>query len=665
MSQSGYDDYVNSMSDNKIKEENLYSNFGVDSFDENNTSTNQAIKSGKKDDDAKASHKFSLNNIPEGSVISETQEFVIEKNTKINNQSSGFKISKFTGTEKEILKEKEKEKEIEKIKALQKEKEKEIHKAKEKKEKDNSFFNKTSISSSRRNSKNIVTRPLIKKVSELQIDLDKIKKNLTDKKNIEYLEKVISDLKEENQKLIEQGDREFQKKVDEIDNLKKRYENEIQKIENETENKINELKEKEKLNLEELEKEKKIADEQVEQEEKNIKELHKKTLELKENELENEKEILKIKFEYEMKDKKDILKKEQEENERLMMIKNKNQNQFDQVFQLLNQQTTIKEDYEKILKKNEKISNEINDIEKQIEIQNKILLNIKEELYSTQNENQRQIYMLQDELNREKKIFNNLERNIKREQINYNENFEKKRMELKYGKMGNDMKLEIFQSKLNSKKNEIERERKILENNKIHLENYQKREMMFIENQENELDKKKKKLDEIKLLILSKRKIIEDKKKYIFQKNENNKKESEDINLEKQKLENDKNDIKIAFDRIQSTINNLNEERRKVDLEKINIMKKYQELENKRTTMMNQKESLYYKKNNIDMNVKAVDNFNFNYINYIPNNNQNGKINEKPLNNTYNNNFYSEKNQNNFTAEQYFNNLTKQLNNKK
>ena len=665
MSQSGYDDYVNSMSDNKIKEENLYSNFGVDSFDENNTSTNQAIKSGKKDDDAKASHKFSLNNIPEGSVIPETQEFIIEKNTKINNQSSGFKISKFTGTEKEILKEKEKEKEIEKITALQKEKEKEIQKAKEKKEKDNSFFNKTSISSSRRNSKNIVTRPLIKKVSELKIDLDKIKKNLTDKKNIEYLEKVISDLKEENQKLIEQGDREFQKKVDEIDNLKKRYENEIQKIENETENKINELKEKEKLNLEELEKEKKIADEQDEQEEKNIKEIHKKTLELKENELENEKEILKIKFEYEMKDKKDILKKEQEENERLMMIKNKNQNQFDQVFQLLNQQTTIKEDYEKILKKNEKISNEINDIEKQIEIQNKILLNIKEELYSTQNENQRQIYMLQDELNREKKIFNNLERNIKREQINYNENFEKKRMELKYGKMGNDMKLEIFQSKLNSKKNEIERERKILEDNKIHLENYQKREMMFIENQENELDKKKKKLDEIKLLILSKRKIIEDKKKYIFQKNENNKKESEDINLEKQKLENDKNDIKIAFDRIQSTINNLNEERRKVDLEKINIMKKYQELENKRTTMMNQKESLYYKKNNIDMNVKAVDNFNFNYINYIPNNNQNGKINEKPLNNTYNNNFYSEKNQNNFTAEQYFNNLTKQLNNKK
>ena len=665
MSQSGYDDYVNSMSDNKIKEENLYSNFGVDSFDENNTSTNQAIKSGKKDDDAKASHKFSLNNIPEGSVIPETQEFIIEKNTKINNQSSGFKISKFTDTKKEILKEKEKEKEIEKIKALQKEKGKEMQKPKEEKEKDNSFYNKSSMSSSRRNSKNIVTRPLIKKVSELKIDLDKIKKNLTDKKNIEYLEKVISDLKEENQKLIEQGDREFQKKVDEIDNLKKRYENEIQKIENETENKINELKEKEKLNLEELEKEKKIADEQVEQEEKNIKELHKKTLELKENELENEKEILKIKFEYEMKDKKDILKKEQEENERLMMIKNKNQNQFDQVFQLLNQQTTIKEDYEKILKKNEKISNEINDIEKQIEIQNKILLNIKEELYSTQNENQRQIYMLQDELNREKKIFNNLERNIKREQINYNENFEKKRMELKYGKMGNDMKLEIFQSKLNSKKNEIERERKILENNKIHLENYQKREMMFIENQENELDKKKKKLDEIKLLILSKRKIIEDKKKYIFQKNENNKKESEDINLEKQKLENDKNDIKIAFDRIQSTINNLNEERRKVDLEKINIMKKYQELENKRTTMMNQKESLYYKKNNIDMNVKAVDNFNFNYINYIPNNNQNGKINEKPLNNTYNNNFYSEKNQNNFTAEQYFNNLTKQLNNKK
>ena len=85
---------------------------------------------------------------------------------------------------------------------------------------------------------------------------------------------------------------------------------------------------------------------------------------------------------------------------------------------------------------------------------------------------------------------------------------------------------------------------------------------MFIDQQENELKNRKKNIDEKKLFILSKKNIIEDKKKYLFQIDEKNKKENEDIILERNRLENDKKDIKIAFDRIQSTFNNLNEERR-------------------------------------------------------------------------------------------------------
>ena len=84
---------------------------------------------------------------------------------------------------------------------------------------------------------------------------------------------------------------------------------------------------------------------------------------------------------------------------------------------------------------------EINEKEKEIEIENKLLLNIKEEMYSIQNENQRQINALKDELIKERKAFNDLERKFKKVQINYKENLDKKQMELNYGKMGNDMKL--------------------------------------------------------------------------------------------------------------------------------------------------------------------------------------------------------------------------------
>ena len=125
-------------------------------------------------------------------------------------------------------------------------------------------------------------------------------------------------------------------------------------------------------------------------------------------------------------------------------------------------------------------------------------------------------------------------------------------------------------------------------------------------------------------------------------------------------MENDKKDIKIAYDRIQSTINNLNEERRKIDLEKINIMKRYQELENKKTALMNEKQNLNYAKTNIDLNVKAVDNMKTNYV--MPNNNINSKSNQNLKYNTYNN-FYSNKAESKFNADEYFNNLMKSMKN--
>ena len=215
MSYAGYEDIVDSMSGQKPKDDNI--NFDVGSFDANSSSINQTFQSVKKEDDLiKASHRFSLNNIMiTDKKISESQEFKIENNTKsnMNNQSKDGKISEITETEKDILNENEKEtiknnKEIDIIKKVKK-----IDIIKKEKEKNpSSSLNKSSNSNSKRNSF-IITRPIIKKISELKIDFEKIKNNLTQKKIIEDLEKILSDLKEENQKLIEQGDIDFQNKV--------------------------------------------------------------------------------------------------------------------------------------------------------------------------------------------------------------------------------------------------------------------------------------------------------------------------------------------------------------------------------------------------------------------------------------------------------------------
>ena len=129
----------------------------------------------------------------------EIPEQTLEK-SKINNLSSENQIPNFIDKQKENGKIIEKEKEKEKVKEMEKEKE------------DNPFSQK-SILSARRGSKNMIaTRPIISRISDLNIDFQKIRQNNLTKEDIDYYEKEISELKAENEKLKKQGDDDFQKK---------------------------------------------------------------------------------------------------------------------------------------------------------------------------------------------------------------------------------------------------------------------------------------------------------------------------------------------------------------------------------------------------------------------------------------------------------------------
>ena len=110
------------------------------------------------------------------------------------------------------------------------------------KEKEDNPFLQKSILSARRGSKNMIaTRPIISRISDLNIDFQKIRQNNLTKEDIDYYEKEISELKAENEKLKKQGDDDFQKKVDEINDLKEQYKKDLDRIRINTENKIKEL----------------------------------------------------------------------------------------------------------------------------------------------------------------------------------------------------------------------------------------------------------------------------------------------------------------------------------------------------------------------------------------------------------------------------------------
>ena len=82
---------------------------------------------------------------------------------------------------------------------------------------------------------------------------------------------------------------------------------------------------------------------------------------------------------------------------------------------------------------------------------------------------------------------------MKKEEIKNEEDIGKKELELGCGEIGNDMNLELKRNKLENKKNKIEREKQKLEESKNNLENQQKKEFMYIEHLENELNNNKKK----------------------------------------------------------------------------------------------------------------------------------------------------------------------------
>ena len=276
---SGYENYFNDNSNEKDENNN---NFGLDSFDNNNPSDNitRSIASGKKNEE-KISNIFNKNpsQFHQNDIISESKEFKTESNKIIqeNKIDSNKKINQFV--ENQISQKTEKENE--KISIKEKE--------------DNLFDKQINISKSKRNSKNtFVSPPNISMITGLKIDYQKYDDRILTKIDKDYYEKIIEQLKSENEKLNEQYKKEFDKECEAVNNLKEQHRKDLEKIRNDTDKKIEELNKNRELIEKNLENEKKTTEDIIAKKIENIKQVNKEKEKLKQMELDNQMELMKL-----------------------------------------------------------------------------------------------------------------------------------------------------------------------------------------------------------------------------------------------------------------------------------------------------------------------------------------------------------------------------------
>ena len=128
-------------------------------------------------------------------------------------------------------------------------------------------------------------------------------------------------------------------------------------------------------------------------------------------------------------------------------------------------------------------------------------------------------------------------------------------------------------------------------------------------------------------------------------------------------IKNNYDDIKIALGRIQSIINNLNNEKRELNKEKITLMKMYQELENKKKLLNMAKQKINYQRINIKNGFNSMNNLNFKYrFNDYNNNIRNNNTSSIEIKNKADMN---KSNKKIFNSDEYYNNLMNSMKMKK
>ena len=206
----------------------------------------------------------------------------------------------------------------------------------------------------------------------------------------------------------------------------------------------------------------------------------------------------------------------------------------------------------------------------------------KEEISNLEIERDKELKNERLKVDRQLKKLKELENLFNKVDYLQNEENNKTRMALNYDENKINLRIELFNNAIQSKKRELEQKKKLFEEEKKFFEKFKNDSLKNIQFQTLNINQKKKELGENEIKLKEKIKLLQDKQNYLNQlldDNENNK-----IRLQERemKIQVDENDIKIAALRINREIENLRNEEQYITLENEKVMTMYQDLENKR-----------------------------------------------------------------------------------
>ena len=390
----------------------------------------------------------------------------------------------------------------------------------------------------------------IKNTYQIQLDNEKEKTNELKNKQLKEIENLKLQLQNDlitNENIYRQKENLLKEELERIKNdIRIQLENQKNKIEIQQRNELEDIERKNKREIEKI-------NNQNKREIDNLKD---------ENFQMSKLDDLMKKFETSTKKIEDIAEKMNEEKEKSFI---------DDKYSLDNKEKSLL-----------KLEEQLNEMEKDLILDRQNLNKKKEELSHFEIEKEKELKNERLKIDQQLYTLKQLENVLNQIDFKQREENDKNKMSLNYEENQINMKIQLFNNNLQSKIKEYEQNKKLLEEEKKFFENYKNDSIKNIEYQRVNLEQKKRELTDSMIKLKEKIKLIQDKEMYLNQLLEFNENYKLQLYERENKITINDNDIKIAAQRINNEIQNLRDNEQYITLEKERIMMMYQNLDNQK-----------------------------------------------------------------------------------
>ena len=203
---------------------------------------------------------------------------------------------------------------------------------------------------------------------------------------------------------------------------------------------------------------------------------------------------------------------------------------------------------------------------------------------------------------------------FKLEQYESKEKFEREKIDLvsKHDEM--KLELETLKANYQSKLNEVEYQKKILEEEKKYFDKYKEESLKNIEIKKIDLQNLQTKYYAEETEIKGRIKVLQEKEFYLNDKFDEFEKTKQTILEEKQKIEKGNKDLMIAARRLDESIRAVDEKNNRLEKEKEELMKQYNEIETEKMNINNEKLKIAQEKSDIRLRLQSIDMMRMKYV---------------------------------------------------